>query len=153
MANYDEYTIVTPIGTIEVTTGNFVLDNYAIPSPSTLTCEDHIEVRAWNDGDNITHVTPITLKKGITLHYKNVANSTYKKIRDYIIKEKLIKTGSMTYDVKTLFLGEDEPINMKMIVGSPMISNLVYGSRYRTIVSFDLHFTEPEGIALEPVTQ
>ncbi len=139
---------VTKAGTIEVVTGNFKLDDTEIPSPSSIDCEYHKLARAYNDGYGIEHSIPIRLKKSVTFHYNNVSNETFKKINDYIMK-KLIDNGVETVNLKTLFIGYDEPIELYVRVGSPITPNMVYGNKNKMIVSFDLHFIEPIGVKIQ----
>ena len=149
--NYRE--VVTKAGTIEVITGNYKIDNLEIPSPSSIDCEYHIRTRARNDADDITHIKTIRLKRAVVLHYKNVSNETFKKIFDYIIKDNLMTKGNITFNVQTQFIGELEPIVMKMYAGSPISANSVHGSKDRLLVSFDVHFVEPEGVELKQLEQ
>lgn len=150
---YEYKETVTKAGTIEVITGNYLIDDMKIPSPTSIDCEYHIRTRARNDADDITHIKTIRLKRAVTWHYKKVSNETFKKIFDYIIKDNLMTKGNMTFNVQTQFIGEIEPIVMKMYAGSPITAQSVHGSKDRLLVTFDVHFIEPEGVELKQLEQ
>lgn len=143
---------ITNDGTIEVITGQYLIDGIEFPSPSSIDCEYHGRTRARNDVDDITHIKTKRGKKTVTWHYKNVSNETFYKFYKYLVKDNFEK-GNIFFNIQTQFIGELEPINMYVYCGFPLSSQSVHGSKDRLLVNFDLHFVEPEGIACSSTQQ